>query len=330
MTRVSVAIPVYNGEKYLRPAIESVLAQDFDDFELIICDNASKDTTPQICAAYRDPRLRYLRFDELVPAGANWNRCLTAGRAEYVVLLHADDVLRPSFLRKTVALLDANPDVGLVHCTVQHIDRLGNDLLVQRLHERDQIDRERRTFEELLVAGCVINPSGVIVRRSVYDAVGPFTSEVVWGIDWHMWLRIAMQTSVAYLAEILAMYREHAQSGTSDVLPSGRNATDELWVLRDVLARMEATNAADARRLRARAMRQLGHRTWCFAELMVRAGHRVPARKNLVRAARISPRLLFTFRFWGLLFGTYFGYEWFDRMHHLVHFGGWRNQKTSS
>jgi glycosyltransferase involved in cell wall biosynthesis len=74
--KVSVCIPTYNTARYLPEAIESVLCQEFDDNELVICDNASTDDTSEICGRYRKERVRYVRFDEFVGQAANWNRCL--------------------------------------------------------------------------------------------------------------------------------------------------------------------------------------------------------------------------------------------------------------
>src|SRR5437879_6713033 len=97
---VSVCIPARNCATYLTDAIESVLAQDRTDYELVICDNASTDDTQRTCAAYRHPRLRYIRFDTFVGQAANWNRCLERAAGHYVVLLHADDMLAPGFVRR--------------------------------------------------------------------------------------------------------------------------------------------------------------------------------------------------------------------------------------
>src|SRR5262245_47649967 len=102
MPRISVCIPTYNTARYLPEAIESVLAQTYDDFELVICDNASTDATPQLCRRYDDPRVRYVRFDELVNQGNNWNRCLRLARGDYIALLHADDRYRSGFLIERV------------------------------------------------------------------------------------------------------------------------------------------------------------------------------------------------------------------------------------
>jgi glycosyltransferase involved in cell wall biosynthesis len=312
--KVSVCIPTYNTAQYLPAAIESVLAQDYGDFELVVSDNASTDQTPDLCRRYADPRLRYVRFEEMVGQAANWNRCLDLATGEYVVLLHADDVVLPGFVRQSSAVLDGHPNVGLVHCAVQHIAPDGSPLHLQTLYPEDQIDAGHDRFRQLLMTGCLINPAGVMVRRSAYTAVGRFTEDVVWGVDWHMWLRLALHTDVAYLAEPLACYRQHAQSGTSGVMTSARYGPDELWALDDVFRRLPA---ADLKSLYPKARQRVAHRTWCHAEAMCRLGHRAAARRGLRAAGAVSRAVWLKPRTWALWGATFCGYRWFDRLARL-------------
>src|SRR5262249_2421528 len=126
--KVSVCIPALNSAAYLALAIDSVIAQDYEDFELVVCDNASTDETGEICAAYDAPRFRVARFDEMVGQAENWNRCLGLASGQYVILLHADDELEPRFLARAVEVLDSDERIQLVHCTAEHIDEQGRPL----------------------------------------------------------------------------------------------------------------------------------------------------------------------------------------------------------
>ena len=114
--RVTIGIAVYNGAKYLDQAIQSVLAQTFTDFELIISDNASTDSTEDVCREYaaRDPRVRYTRSARDLGPAENYNRCFRAARGEYFKWHAHDDVCLPTFLERCVATLDAAP--GAVLC----------------------------------------------------------------------------------------------------------------------------------------------------------------------------------------------------------------------
>lgn len=119
---VSVGLPVFNGQKYLAFAIESVLAQTFADFELIISDNGSTDATQEICEAYaaRDARIRYIRQAQNRGAGFNYNFVFHEARGQYFKWLAHDDWLAPDNLKASVEALDADP--GAVLAYTHHID----------------------------------------------------------------------------------------------------------------------------------------------------------------------------------------------------------------
>jgi glycosyltransferase involved in cell wall biosynthesis len=312
--RVSVCIPSYNAARFLAAAIDSVLAQTFADFELVVSDDASTDDTAAVLARYADPRLRVVRAEDRLGQAGNWNRCVELARGEYVVLLHADDELLPGYLERAVAVLDEHEDVGLVHCAVQHVDEDGKPLHLQRLLDEDRIDRDGVILRRLLLEGCVINPAGVMARRGTYETAGRFTDEIVWGVDWHMWIRIALRSPVAYLSESLALYREHGQSGTTSVMASGRNARDETWAVDDLYDLIQRIRPR-LYGLKPAAMRGVAHRTWCFAETMCELGDMTAARAGLRNAIRIQPRMIFEPRVWGLWVASYAGYRWFARAH---------------
>lgn len=310
--KVSVFIPSHNGAPFLRAAIESVLAQSYTDFELVVSDDASDDETPWICREYDDPRFSVVRSDRRLGQAGNWNRCVELAGGEYVTLLHADDELSPSYLEHAVATLDAHEDVALVHCAVQHVDEQNQAIVLRRLFDRDYVDRDDETLRRLLLDGCVISPVGPLVRRQAYEAAGRFTDKIVWGVDWHMWTRIAIRHAVAYLSEPLAVYRDHAQSGTAAVMASGRNARDEIWAIDDLFA-LIASNRPELSRLKPAAVEGVGHRTWCFAEAMCAQGEMAAARGGIKNAVRIWPGMLRQSRTWGLWAATYVGYSYFAR-----------------
>lgn len=125
--RVSIGLPVYNGEKYLTVAIDSLLAQTYDDFELILSDNASTDRTAEICRAYaaQDARVRYYRAE--VNQGSAWNygRSFALARGEYFKWAAHDDLCAPTFLARCVEVLDKRPDIAWCHSQSAHIDSQG-------------------------------------------------------------------------------------------------------------------------------------------------------------------------------------------------------------
>jgi glycosyltransferase involved in cell wall biosynthesis len=309
---VSICIPAHNAARYLPQAIESALGQEYEDFELVLLDNASSDETREVCEGYSDPRARY-EYEAAPGQSIAWNRCWELASGKYVILLHADDELRPQFLTRAVEMLDSHQDVGLVHCAVEHIDENGTPLRLQELFDTDVVDRDGVVLRRLLLKGCVINPAGVIVRREAYDSVGRFTDQVVWGVDWHMWIRIAMAWPVAYVGEPLARYRQHTASGTSGVMTSARNGRDERWVINDAF-RMAQQRRPDLLALRPGARRGVADRTWWMAELMCQEGEMRAARAGLRKAVALRPALITSGRSWGLFAATYLGYDWFERV----------------
>lgn len=125
--KVSIGLPVYNGENFIRETIDSILAQTFHDFELVISDNASTDSTEAICRAYanQDTRVRYNRNKENIGAYRNFSRVFKFASGEYFKWAAHDDVCLPDYLSKCVEVLDQNPSIVLCHCEAASIDQHG-------------------------------------------------------------------------------------------------------------------------------------------------------------------------------------------------------------
>jgi glycosyltransferase involved in cell wall biosynthesis len=128
--KVSIGLAVYNGEQYLREAIDSILAQTFTDFELIISDNASTDRTEKICRDYAasDSRIRYYRNATNIGGANNENRTFKLSRGKYFRLAAHDDVMAKDLINKSVEVLDRNPSVVLCYSQTIEIDRHGKHL----------------------------------------------------------------------------------------------------------------------------------------------------------------------------------------------------------
>ena len=126
-SRVNIGLPVYNGESFLRQAIDSLLAQTFQDFELIISDNASTDATEQICREYagRDSRVRYVRNERNIGGAGNFNRVFELSHSEYFKWSAHDDVCGPDFVLKCVEVLDRNPSVVLAYPKARNMNKDG-------------------------------------------------------------------------------------------------------------------------------------------------------------------------------------------------------------
>ncbi|HVT90330.1 MAG TPA: glycosyltransferase family 2 protein [Tepidisphaeraceae bacterium] len=145
--RVSIGMPVRNGHRFIRQALDSLLAQTFTDFEIVICDNASTDQTEQICREYmaRDSRVRYFRNStNLGPAG-NHNKCFNLSRGEYFRWHAHDDMCHPEYLSKCVELLDGDPSIVVAYPKVLIVDEVGAPLEQYDFHpDTDGPDPARR------------------------------------------------------------------------------------------------------------------------------------------------------------------------------------------
>jgi len=127
MPRVSIGVPIYNGERYIAETLDSLVAQTFKDFELIICDNASMDRTEQICRAYadKDARIRYVRNASNVGAAGNYRRAFALSSGEYFRWANADDLFAAEGLARCVDVLDRQPAAVLAYPRTKFIDERG-------------------------------------------------------------------------------------------------------------------------------------------------------------------------------------------------------------
>jgi glycosyltransferase involved in cell wall biosynthesis len=162
--RLSIGLPVYNGEKFLRQALECLLTQTFGDFEIVIGDNASTDRTQEICHDYvlRDPRIRYVRHEYNLGAVANFNRVFHLSAAPLFKWAAHDDLHRETYLESCVRLLDEDPDIVLAHSNTVLIDENSEPFPF------DQITgcyRDPKTGAPETVDGPEIGDSAVAVDR---------------------------------------------------------------------------------------------------------------------------------------------------------------------
>ena len=167
--RVTLGVPVYNGSRYLAETLDSLLAQDFADFELIISDNASTDDTPRICAAYaaRDRRVRCVRNDRNLGAAGNYNRLVLLARGRYFKWASADDVCGRSLVARCVEVLDSHPEVVLAYPKTVMIDERGQPIRdhEDRLHMRQPEPWKR--LEHFARNRWLCNPCFGLIRTDV-------------------------------------------------------------------------------------------------------------------------------------------------------------------
>jgi len=143
---VSIGLPVYNGERFLRETLEALLTQEFNDYELLISDNASTDGTEAIAREFaeRYPRISYQRNAENLGAARNFELLVERARGTYFIWASAHDLLAPTFLSKCVEIMDSRPSVILCYCHTRFIDAEGKAFMLQRAPDTRGLGRHAR------------------------------------------------------------------------------------------------------------------------------------------------------------------------------------------
>lgn len=208
---VSIGLPVFNGERYLEEAILSVLSQTFTDLELVIADNASDDSTSEICQRFRaaDPRIRYVRNQRNLGAARNYNLTLELARGRYFKWLAHDDVCEPDFVRVCVEALDSHPDMVLAYPTPIDIDRNG-EVIGPRdaglgLDDADPVQRFRDTMGKAHACLPVFGLTRTdILRRTGRHGNYPSADRVLLA-------ELALWGRLYEVPERLYLHREHDQ-----------------------------------------------------------------------------------------------------------------------
>jgi glycosyltransferase involved in cell wall biosynthesis len=208
--RVTVGLPVRNGQRFLSAALDSIRSQTFRDFELIISDNASTDATAEICKGYAasDCRVRYYRNAQDLGAAANFNRVVALARGAYFKWAAHDDVLAPDYLEHCVAALDRDPSVVLCHSRVVIIDERGGVLNedVRRLRHAGAADAPDRFADVILGDHGCFHVFGVmrtpILKQTA--GIGPYTAS-----DRVLLAELALRGRFADVALPLFLSRAH-------------------------------------------------------------------------------------------------------------------------
>ena len=226
--KVSVCIPVYNGSEYIAEAIDSVLAQTYENFNLLICDNCSTDNTEEIVHQFKDPRITYVRNTKNLGLVGNANRCLELADGKYVYILHHDDIMLPDNLALKVRILDEHPKVGLVHSDVLFMDQDGKPLDLTKFDaKKDYIEDGIKVFLRYIMdmpVGASFFIGAVLARRNCYLKLGGFNPILPNTNDSDMWMRILLFYDVACVGKPLVKYRLHdMMTSTSINDPDGLN-----------------------------------------------------------------------------------------------------------
>ncbi|ACL61778.1 glycosyltransferase family 2 protein [Methylobacterium nodulans] len=190
---VSVLVKAYNHAPYVRQTIESVLAQSFQDFEIVVTDDGSTDGTAEILRGFTDPRIRLECWSQNRGISAAMNATIARARGRYLAILNSDDWALPGRLRRQVAFLDANPEISLVFGTPRPVDEEG--LPTEALNDFAAplrfTDSSRRTWLRFFFfQGNILCAPTAMIRREAYAAAGPYDPRLTNLQDFDMWIRM--------------------------------------------------------------------------------------------------------------------------------------------
>jgi len=213
---VSIMMPAYNAERFVARSIESVLAQSFTNWELVIVDDGSTDGTRAIAASYPEPRVIVLQKVNGGEASAR-NRALDAMRGQYVAFLDADDEWLPHHLETAVGYLQAHPEHDAVYCDGDHITDGGRRLAT--LSSRRRGPMTGRLFDEVVRGPDVLGPPLCVVlrREPVVEHRLRFDEDIVIGPDWDFFMRFSDVGTFGYVDLATCLYRVHDTSITMRV-----------------------------------------------------------------------------------------------------------------
>jgi glycosyltransferase involved in cell wall biosynthesis len=208
---VTIVIPAYNEAATIGDAINSALQQSFTDFELLVIDDGSSDTTANIAAMVPDARVQVLSFENKGLA-ASRNRGIRRAAGELIAFLDADDLWTPDKLSSQVEVLRRYPEAVLAYSWTDCIDEDG-----RFLRHGSHVRADGEVYKQLLSRNFIDNGSSPMVRRLAFDEVGLFNEDYPAAEDWDMWLRLAHRYRFACVPSVQVLYRVRSKSLTSDV-----------------------------------------------------------------------------------------------------------------
>ena len=196
---------VYNGEKYLREAIDSILNQTFKDFEFLIINDGSTDSTAEILQSYQDPRIRVINNEKNIGLTKSLNKGLKLAKGEYIARMDADDISMPERLQEQVDMLEQKSGLGVVgtrHCV---IDEKGNIKSEAKNYGNPVILRWKLLFNN------VFTHSSVMMRKKAYEDSGGYNPEFEASQDYDLWSRIVKKWQIGLVPKILCHWRKRVE-----------------------------------------------------------------------------------------------------------------------
>lgn len=218
--KLSVILPAFNAEKTLKRAIDSVLTQTFQDFELIVINDGSTDRTQEVIDSYRDTRLKKQQFDQNKGLIFGLNKGLEIAKGEYIARQDADDESFPRRFEKQTCVLDLNDKIGVVGSAMKLRNGLDKIVGEYRYPATPAFAKWQCLFKTPLAH------STIMMRRSLAEKVGGYNSKYKYAEDYELWTRVIEYTGVMSLEEVLVYY----SIGGDGVSEKNRTAQDSIHI----------------------------------------------------------------------------------------------------
>jgi len=232
MPELSICIPTYNGEQFIRETISSILSQTYRDFELVIVDDNSTDETVKIISEFDDPRIRLYRNQDQLGLVDNWNCCIGQSKGSLIQIFHQDDKMASQSAERVISQYHSNPDPGFLFSNLIEIDE--HDQVNENTWNKDILPGKDTFFSgevlfcSLISSGNWIPCSGVVVKADCYRRWGRFDQRLKYTPDLEMWLRLSLHTNSFFICEPLVYIRRHPDQETNRYLGKTQEVT-EVW-----------------------------------------------------------------------------------------------------
>jgi glycosyltransferase involved in cell wall biosynthesis len=311
---VTVGIPTRNRSRWLREAIESVLAQSYDNFVVIVSDNASTDDTGEVVGSFQDPRVQYAPLEHDIGMTGNLNRLIDLSTTEFLLILCDDDALHPDHLSLTVEALRRWPTAGVAHAGSSIVDGSGSTLnphvRLMKTNEPVVFDARREFLKRSMVsvATCF---SSALFRRAAVIGAGGLREEEEPIADISLMMRIGRDWDFVYLNRPLVVTRAHLgaeSAGHGWFTPSAfrwdRSFPDLLYERRRSFLAERGLDEREASKLRRRAERAYRHDRVRYLSTRASTGDSMGASfRNLWTEVRVDYRLAFDPMTWRFVAG---------------------------
>jgi GT2 family glycosyltransferase len=230
-------IPSYNPGPFLKETLQSVLCQDVgpEQMQVAVVDDASPNNAAAeiIEQLGVGDRIELHRSPINVGLAGNWNRCIDLARGEIVHILHQDDIVLHGFYERLAPAFSQQPEIGMAF--TRHA-LVGSALQIERRSHRERwwAGPVRNWLRRIVAWDCIQCPA-VVVRRSVYERLGGYRQDLVYSLDWEMWVRIAAMYPVWFEPRLLAYFRRHESSTSNQLYRAGKTFSDLLKTI-DIFA----------------------------------------------------------------------------------------------